>query len=92
MGGVAAELLGMEPDARLIAKGDNKEFEGEEIEPLDPGAFALQSARLTVTGDSPSDDIRLTVTADYRSDDIRVEFCSCIPLERTDKHYLEINV
>ena len=67
---------------------------GTSWSPLDPAVFkfALLSALLTMTGESPSDDIRLTVTADYRSDDIRVEFCSCIPLERTDKHYLEINV
>ena len=60
--------------------------------PLHPGAFALHSARLTVTGDSPSDDIRLTVTGDSPSDDIRVAFCSWIPLARSAVSYLEINV
>ena len=60
--------------------------------PLDPGASALPSARLTVTGDSPSDDIRLTVTGDSPSDDIRVAFCSWIPLARSAVSYLEINV
>ena len=43
--------------------------------PLNPGAFALPSARLIVTGESSSDEIRLTVTGDSPSDDIRVEFC-----------------
>ena len=41
---------------------------------------ALQSARLTETGDSPSNDIRLTVTGDCPSYNVRVDFCSCIHL------------